>query len=142
MINRFDPVGSTGDVDFQTRKRTVPTEKSEVSHVTLDGNDGNTWEQLLASELELNRNVKSYVKNDRLGFTIPYVYKGRSHGYTPDFLVRLEPARRRDRADPHRRGLRQSEEPGPTRRRRPPRATPGAPRSTTTAASAAGATSR
>ena len=24
MINRFDPVGSTGDVDFLTRKRTVP----------------------------------------------------------------------------------------------------------------------
>ena len=91
MINRFDPVGSTGDVDFQTRKRTVPTEKSEVSHVTLDGKDGNTWEQLLASELELNRNVKSYVKNDHLGFTIPYVHKGRSHSYTPDFLARLEP---------------------------------------------------
>jgi type III restriction enzyme len=35
--------------------------------------------------------VKSYVKNDHLGFTIPYVYKGRSHSYTPDFLVRLEP---------------------------------------------------
>ena len=57
MINRFDPEGSTGDVDFLTRKRTVPTEKSEVSHVTLDGKDGNTWEQLLAAELELNRNV-------------------------------------------------------------------------------------
>jgi type III restriction enzyme len=91
MINRFDPVGSTGEVDFQTRKRTVPTEKSEVSHVTLDGKDGNTWEQLLASELELNRSVKSYVKNDHLGFTIPYVHKGRSHSYLPDFLVRLEP---------------------------------------------------
>ena len=46
---------------------------------------------LLASELELNRRVKSYVKNDHLGFTIPYVHKGRSHSYTPDFLVRLEP---------------------------------------------------
>src|SRR5207248_11717479 len=64
MINRFDPVGSTGDVDFQTRKRTVPAEKSQVSHVPLDGKDGNTWEQLLASELELNRNVKSYVKSE------------------------------------------------------------------------------
>ena len=89
MINRFDPVGSTGDVYFHTRKRTAPAEKSEVSHVTLDGKDGNTWEQLLAAELELNRNVKSYVKNDHLGFTIPYIHKGRSHSYLPDFLVRL-----------------------------------------------------
>ncbi len=48
MLDRFDPDGSTGDVDFVTRKATVPTEKSEVSHVTLDGKDGNTWEQLLA----------------------------------------------------------------------------------------------
>jgi type III restriction enzyme len=90
MINRFDALGSTGDVDFHTRKRTAPTEKSEVSHVTLDGKDGNTWEQLLASELELNKNVKAYVKNDHLGFTIPYVHKGRSHSYLPDFLVRLQ----------------------------------------------------
>ena len=89
MINRFDPQGSTGDVDFDTRKATVTTERSEVSHVTLDGRDGNTWEQLLASELELNRNVVAYVKNDHLGFTIPYVHKGRSHSYVPDFLVRL-----------------------------------------------------
>jgi len=89
MLNRFDPAGSTGDVDFPTRKRTVPTEKSEVSHVTLDGKDGNTWEQLLAAELELNKNVAAYVKNDHLGFTIPYVHKGRTHSYVPDFLVRL-----------------------------------------------------
>ncbi|MEU5786793.1 BPTD_3080 family restriction endonuclease [Micromonospora purpureochromogenes] len=90
MLNRFDPQGSTGDVDFPTRKATVPTEKSEVSHVTLDGKDGNTWEQLLAAELELNPNVVAYVKNDHLGFTIPYVHKGRTHSYFPDFLVRLK----------------------------------------------------
>lgn len=90
MLNRFDPEGSTGDVDFPTRKATVPTEKSEVSHVTLDGKDGNTWEKSLAAELELNKNVVTYVKNDHLGFTIPYVHKGRSHSYVPDFLVRLK----------------------------------------------------
>lgn len=89
MLNRFDPQGSTADVDFPTRKRTVPTEKSEVSHVTLDGQDGNTWEQQLAGELEINGNVAAYVKSDHLGFTIPYVHKGRTHSYLPDFLVRL-----------------------------------------------------
>ena len=29
------------------------------------------------------------MKNDHLGFTIPYVYKGRTHSYVPDFLIRL-----------------------------------------------------
>jgi type III restriction enzyme len=90
MLNRFDPQGSTANVYFHTRKATVPTEKSEVSHVTLDGKDGNTWEERLANELEINANVAAYVKNDRLGFTIPYTHKGRTHSYIPDFLVRLE----------------------------------------------------
>lgn len=90
MINRFDPQGSTATVDFVTRKRVVSADKSEVSHVTLDGKDGNTWEQLLAAELELNKNVHAYVKNDHLGFAVPYVHKGRSHSYVPDFLVRLK----------------------------------------------------
>ena len=59
------------------------------------------------------------MKNDHLGFTIPYVHKGRSHCYVPDFLVRLEHGddeRRRAHAD--RRGLRQPEEPGPDRRQK------------------------
>ena len=72
-----------------TRKRAITAEKSEVSHVTLDGKDGNTWEMALAFLLENNKFVASYVKNDHLGFTIPYVHKGRSHTYIPDFLVRL-----------------------------------------------------
>jgi type III restriction enzyme len=91
ILRRFDPVGSTDDVRFLTRKATVATQKSEVSHVTLDGQGGNTWEQLLAAECELNPDVAAYVKNDHLGFTIPYVHKGRTHAYLPDFLLRLTP---------------------------------------------------
>lgn len=90
MLNRFDPSGSTAGVRFHTRKAVVAVEKSEVSHVTLDGVGGNTWEQLLAEILENNKNVAAFVKNDHLGFAIPYVYKGRTHSYVPDFLVRLQ----------------------------------------------------
>jgi type III restriction enzyme len=90
MLRQVDPVGSTDDIWFLTRKAVIETEKSHVSHVTLDGADGNTWEQILALECELNSDVAAYVKNDRLGFTIPYVHKGRSHAYLPDFLVRLK----------------------------------------------------
>jgi type III restriction enzyme len=96
MLNPHAAEKSTAEIDFPTRKATRTTEKSEVSHVTLDGKDGNTWEQLLAAELELNRNVAAYVKNDHLGFVIPYIHKGRSHSYHPDFLVRLK---KRDPAD-------------------------------------------
>ena len=91
MLRRFDPVGDTSNIYFLTRKAVRETAKSEVSHVVLDGpSGGNTWEQLVAAELELNDDVAAYVKNDHLGFTIPYVHKGRAHSYLPDFLVRLK----------------------------------------------------
>lgn len=90
ILRRFDPEGDTGGVAFVTRKRTFATEKSEISHVVLDGKDGNTWEQILALECERSADVAAYVKNDHLGFGIPYVHKGRAHTYVPDFLLRLK----------------------------------------------------
>lgn len=96
MLRSFDRVGDTGNVRFLTNKHADPTEKSEVSHVVYDGTGGNTWEQIVAAECELNAHVAAYVKNDHLDFGIPYVYEGRSHTYIPDFLVRL---RKRDDSD-------------------------------------------
>lgn len=90
LLRRFDPIGDTGSVGFATRKPTVETVKSEVNLVTLDGSkSGNTWEHTLADILEINDDVAAYVKNDHLGFAIPYLHLGRSHDYLPDFLVRL-----------------------------------------------------
>lgn len=94
IFDRSAPVGDTGDVRFVTRKRVYETRTSEVSHVTLDGRDGNTWENLLAYECEMLANegvVTSYVKNDRLGFDVPYVHEGVTHRYVPDFLLKLAP---------------------------------------------------
>jgi type III restriction enzyme len=98
MLRRYDPVGSTGGVSFPTRKVALLTgeDRSEVSHVVLDGPTGNTWEQLLMEYCEHSPHVAAYVKNDHLGFTIPYLHEGRSHDYVPDFLLRL---RKQDDAD-------------------------------------------
>jgi type III restriction enzyme len=87
-------VHSTGAVWFDTRKKVFETTSSHVSHVTLDGKDGNTWERRIAQVCEtLAREglLTSYVKNDHLGFEVPYVHQGRSHRYLPDFLLRLAP---------------------------------------------------
>src|SRR6266567_2875056 len=91
IIRRFDPIGSTDDVHFITRKVVMdpPPTKSHLNHVVLDGVRGNSWEEGVARAMERNPRVKSYVKNERLGFTIPYVHEGRTHDYVPDFLVRL-----------------------------------------------------
>ncbi|MBK5222010.1 MAG: restriction endonuclease, partial [Acidimicrobiia bacterium] len=89
ILRRFDGEGSTDDVFFVTRKAAIDTTKSHVSHVVLDGVGGNTWEEIIALRCELHDKVAAYVKNDHLGFEIPYTHKGRSHRYVPDFLVRL-----------------------------------------------------
>ncbi|MGO8894150.1 MAG: hypothetical protein ACLQB1_31340 [Streptosporangiaceae bacterium] len=91
IIRRFDASGSTDDVHFITRKVVMdpPPAKSHLNHVVLDGLRGNSWEEAIARALEDNMRVRSYVKNERLGFTIPYVHEGRTHEYVPDFLVRL-----------------------------------------------------
>lgn len=86
--------GSTDGVWFDTRKVTYVSTASHISHVTLDGKDGNKWEQRIAEvceNLAADGMITSYVKNDHLGFAIPYVHKGVSHAYWPDFLLRIAP---------------------------------------------------
>ena len=57
----------------------------------LDGKEGNDWEVKDAGVLEDLPGVRSFVKNDRVGFTIPYVDGGgAARNYLPDFLVSLE----------------------------------------------------
>jgi len=92
IIRRFDSEGSTTDVNFATRKPVMPTVKSHVNNVVLDGKDDNTWERAMAEALEANEAVHAYVKNDHLGFSVPYVLNGKSYDYLPDFLARLVPA--------------------------------------------------
>jgi len=89
IIRRFDSEGTTADVNFGTRKPIFATSKSHVNYVVLDGKVDNTWERAMAEALEANSNVASYVKNDHLGFSIPYVLNGKSYDYLPDYLVRL-----------------------------------------------------
>lgn len=86
VLAPYEPHGSTRSVDFDTTKPTMPTDpdKCHVSHVVADTEQ---WEQKGARALEEMPEVIAYVKNERLGFTIPYMLHGESHEYTPDFLV-------------------------------------------------------
>lgn len=85
-VERFRPKGSTAQVEFSTVKPCRETIKSHVSHVVLDSE---VWEGSAAAELEASDVVVSYVKNERLGFLIPYEWEEKPHNYWPDFIVRL-----------------------------------------------------
>lgn len=93
ILNLGCPVGTTDDVFFDTRKKVFETTNSHVSHVTLDGKDGNEWEKRVAKVCELlaeDGTITSYVKNDHLGLAIPYVHKGKRHEYWPDFILKFD----------------------------------------------------
>ncbi len=85
-LERYRPIGKTGEVSFNTTRRCQPTFKSHISHVVLDTE---TWEGSAAFHLEVSEDVFAYARNDRLDFVIPYEFLGQPRTYTPDFLVKL-----------------------------------------------------
>jgi type III restriction enzyme len=88
VLRPYDPVGSTRYVDFDTVLPTWTTDpvKCHVSHVVADTG---TWEQKVAQSLEEMPEVLCYVKNQNMGFLIPYTINGEEHDYEPDFIVRI-----------------------------------------------------
>ena len=89
ILNRYTPIGTTADVDFKTTRTVHSTIHSHINAMPMDTA---TWESSAAFHIELAVQkgiAKFYTRNDGLGFTIPYEYYGISHGYEPDFLIRL-----------------------------------------------------
>jgi type III restriction enzyme len=88
ILRPYDTLGSTRYVDFDTTKPVYVTQpdRCHISHVVADTG---SWEQKMAQTLEEMDEVVSYVKNQGLGFRIPYTLNGEERNYEPDFLVRL-----------------------------------------------------
>lgn len=81
------PIKSTARmVTWHTKRPAELTIKSHISHAVVDS----TWEASEAFELERNKHVVSWVKNDHLGFVIPYIFNGTIKNYYPDFLIKLD----------------------------------------------------
>ncbi|MFH1744563.1 MAG: DEAD/DEAH box helicase family protein [bacterium] len=87
ILAPYDTIGSTRYVDFLTTKEVRETVKSHVNYMVADTEE---WEQGVAKKLEQMPEVLSYVKNQNLGFYIPYEHQGASHQYVPDFIAIIE----------------------------------------------------
>jgi type III restriction enzyme len=89
VLRPYDTVGSTRYVDFDTTRPVYSTrpDKCHVSHVVADTE---SWEQKMAQGLEDMDEVVCYVKNQNLGFTIPYTLDGQERGYIPDFIAHVD----------------------------------------------------
>ncbi len=89
ILKPYDTFGSTRFVDFDTTRAVYATrpDRCHISHVVADTD---SWEQKLAQSLEEMTEVKAYVKNHNLNFTIPYTFNGEQRNYIPDFIARID----------------------------------------------------
>ena len=83
VFNYYNKFSSTKYVNGNTTKEVFPTQKSHVNYVVMDSD----WEGIAAKTLEELPQVISYVKNQFLGFAIPYVKEGKDKHYFTDFIV-------------------------------------------------------
>lgn len=86
VFDKENPIRSTAQM--RTWYTTKPCEHTEKSHINLIVADS-TWEASEAYVLDKHPLVDSWVKNDHLGFTILYNYKGVIKKYYPDFIIKL-----------------------------------------------------
>ena len=89
ILRPYDVLGSTRFVDFDTTRPVYATreDKCHISHVVADTD---SWEQKMAQALEDMPEVVRYVKNQNLGFTIPYTLAGDEKNYIPDFIACID----------------------------------------------------
>lgn len=79
--------GSTVFVDFHTTK---PISSATKCHLNAMVADTQKWEQSAAFLLDSHPGVTKWVKNERLGFFIPYRNRGLPVRYVPDFIVETD----------------------------------------------------
>lgn len=88
LLDPYNKTGSTRSVNFTTTKlkRYETNEKSHVNYAILDSD----WEGTFCKIVENHPKVISYVKNQGLGFEVPYRVGSESRIYIPDFIVQVD----------------------------------------------------
>ena len=88
VLDPYNPKSSTAHVSFSTSKDLYATapDKCHVNYVTLDS----SWEAEFARVVEQHPRVISYVKNQGLGFEVPYKDGSTARVYVPDFIVMID----------------------------------------------------
>jgi len=86
VFNYYNKFSSTKYVNGNTVKDVYPTEKSHINYVVMDSD----WEGICAKTLEEIETVECYVKNQFLGFAIPYTKDGKDRQYFTDFIARVK----------------------------------------------------
>jgi type III restriction enzyme len=89
ILDAYNPMGSTAAVNFNTSKETLWQTKSTLSHINWVVCDSD-WESEFCRVVEGHPRVKAYVKNQGLGFEVPYLHGSTPRKYIPDFIVLVD----------------------------------------------------
>jgi type III restriction enzyme len=89
VLAPYNPVGSTAHVNFTTSKRTRWQTDPRRCHVNWAICDSD-WEAEFCRAAEANPRVRAYVKNQGLGFEVPYLCGATPKKYLPDFILRVD----------------------------------------------------
>lgn len=89
ILDAYNPMGSSAAVNFNTSKETLWQTDPRLSHVNWVVCDSD-WEAEFCRVVEANPRVKAYVKNQGLGFEVPYLFGSTPRKYIPDFIVLVD----------------------------------------------------
>ena len=89
VLDPYNPTGSTRHVNFNTSKQTRWQTDPQQCHVNWAVCDSD-WEAEFCRVAEKHPLVRSYVKNQGLGFEVPYRSGSEMRRYIPDFIVRVD----------------------------------------------------
>ena len=89
ILDPYNPNGSTAHVNFRTSRTSryqTDARRCHVNWAILDSD----WEAELCRVVEAHPQVTAYVKNQNLGFEVPYRVGSQLRRYLPDFIVLLD----------------------------------------------------
>ncbi len=95
ILDPYNETGSSRHVRFQTTKTNLyatRADRCQIDRIVMDSN----WEAACAETLEDMREVFRYVRNEKLGFEVPYVDGAEEHRYRPDFIAVVDDGHRAD----------------------------------------------
>jgi type III restriction enzyme len=89
LLDPYNPTGSTNNVRFNTSKTSRWETNADRCHVNWAVLDSD-WEGEFCRVAEAHPKVKAYVKNQNLGFEVPYRFGSETRKYLPDFIVLVD----------------------------------------------------
>ncbi|MFC1876001.1 hypothetical protein ACFL2E_01805 [Thermodesulfobacteriota bacterium] len=87
VFDSENPIRNTGRM--RTWYTSKPCEYTDKSHINFEVVDS-TWEASEGYLFDKSEKVAAWVKNDHLGFSILYNYRGVVRKYYPDFIIKLQ----------------------------------------------------